>query len=68
MFKEFPKALYKGGEWDGVSEPDCVTALSLEEQCEHAAEGYFPIGEKPAAPPDPQPPKRGPGRPRKEAE
>ena len=60
MFVEFPKALYKGGEWDGVSEPDCVTVQSLAEQEAQAAEGYYPIGQKPE-----EAPKRGPGRPKK---
>jgi hypothetical protein len=58
MFREFPKALYRGGAWDGVSEPDCVTVHSLGEQDAQAAAGYLPFGELPkheAAPPDPQP-------------
>lgn len=54
MFKEFPKALYKGGAWDGVSEPDCVTVGDMSEQAAQEAFGYFPIGgapsEQPAAP------------------
>lgn len=52
MFQEFPKALYRGGAWDGVSEPDCVTVQSVGEQEAQAANGYWPLGEAPAAPPD----------------
>lgn len=44
MNYEFPKALYKDGKWDGVSEPDCVDVNSREEQDAQAANGYYPFG------------------------
>jgi hypothetical protein len=63
MNNEFPKSLYRGGEWDGVSEPDCVVVANADEQTAQAANGYLPFGTAP----DGEPAKRKPGRPRKEA-
>jgi len=47
MINEYPKALYRGGAWDGVSEPDCVVVASAQEQDEQAERGYFPFGHTP---------------------
>ena len=59
MNYEFPKALYKDGKWDGVSEPDCIDVHSQEEQDKQAGNGYFPFGSVV------EPEKKKPGRPRK---
>ena len=66
MFKEYPKALYKGGKWDGESTPDCVTVQSAEEE-KAAAPAYLPLGAEVPVEAEPvEPVKRGPGRPKKE--
>lgn len=58
---EYPKALYKDGKWDGVSEPDCMTVENAEQEQAQAEHGYLPFGTVA----DEATEKRKPGRPRK---
>lgn len=66
MFVEYPKALYRGGLADSYVETEYRTVLSADEEAAANAEGWYEIGKAPQEPSEPV--KRGPGRPKKQAE